>query len=815
MEKEFLQKVPSSKKTKEWHQHWCDRKIAFSRLSGQTRMSRSDQVKCYRLMAGLIDWDDFRLVTDPYGVKDEIGEMPARVRTFGFLSTKVETLMGEEMSRPWEFKITAISDDIYNTLEEQSKQSAEEMVLEMLKNIFNGEVPIKDIEQVSQQAIQASDTGEDWKEKLPDSVQRWLTQSQSSREEELLNKLLKFVKIKLNLQDIFSQGFYHGLVGSEEIYQVTTRNDFPYVRVVDPTNFDYLRPADSQFISDCEECFEHRVMSKAEILDEFGPYLSKEDYNTILSDSWTGQFTSIPAWMENPDAYLQSNMATMTTSDTYDWRKIQVWNTVWKSWKKIWYITIETEDGVREDVVSEFARKEDYPPNTKWVEGWIPEIRKCTRIGGDIYCNWGLVESSSAYTDYSVRTRMPYCGCIYAHPNQKPRSFALRLKAFEYHAMLIMFKIEKVLVTMKGTKLVMDIAKIPRSMGMNNDQWLYNMEAHDIIWINSAETIDLGEGVAGASNANVGGGNGTQASPVRAENMSSNQLQQLFNALREIELKADQLSSVNALRAGQQLQGDRTAAEVSTSVSGSIAGTAHIFRWHQKAKKDLLEVLLEHVKTHFNNKKVNERFMSDGNMIELKYEAYCLTNITTNIYLTDDVFETNKIKQMLAIAEGSVRQGNLTPEEYAHILNSNSMAEITSRLTFYANKRNAQAQQSKQQEQQAAFQQQKHIEDREDARQERDLQARLIMKAMEVTRNTSPENTDDDNSNVIRLVDTFMNSKKLKNENERHLLDSALKQKEINLKEKDMLLKDKQFTREQDQQDQQHKDNLRVAKQKK
>src|SRR5690606_35741692 len=169
------------------------------------------------------------------------------------------------------------------------------------------------------------------------------------------------------------------------------------------------------------------------------------------------------------------------------------------------------------------------------------------------------------------------------------------VKHHQYLYNVIMYRMELEIAKAKGKKMVMDLAQIPRSQGMNLEKWMYYFDTLGIAFINSFE-----EG-SGKFEGQV-----SQFNQFTAVDMSLSQaVGQYISILNKIEEQCETLMGVSRQRQGA-ISSNETVGGVERAVVQSSHITEPIFYKHNEVKKHVLTHLIKTAKVVYpNNKKIN------------------------------------------------------------------------------------------------------------------------------------------------------------------------------------------------------------------
>ena len=123
-----LQKLPLSKKTKDWKEKSLDAVIARE----NTHTSRKEHMRtAYGLYNSQYDEEDLKYVTNPYKVEDGF---PAKTQEFNIIRPKVDLLIGEESKRPFNLRVIQTNDDVVTQLQDKKKDLLMQYMMQQLGN---------------------------------------------------------------------------------------------------------------------------------------------------------------------------------------------------------------------------------------------------------------------------------------------------------------------------------------------------------------------------------------------------------------------------------------------------------------------------------------------------------------------------------------------------------------------------------------------------------------------------------------------------------------------------------------------------------
>jgi hypothetical protein len=695
------QKLIDKAKDKDWVKQVFEGYAYVANQTTNGRTSRYEKQVLYDLVNSRFNEDDFKHVVDPYGFKDDIGEQPAILRNYNIIRDKIELLKGEEAKLPFNWNVIGTYGEVIREKDEALQGELLDILLQKLTANLQG----KEVEVPGLEEIQA----------------KYKIKGLDIREKNC-SHIIRQVWEKENLKDKFNDGWEHALDVAEEIYYVGKHKGRPVVRVVNPMNSEFDKDPDLKYIHKGNWFREERLMSAANILDEYGEFLTEEEVKR-LDDGTIG--ASMYAMYKNSN-YL-SNVAPNSRYqpgeqvpnfgldsleewtpnsnkhgiDSLDSEGIVVTTLVWRSMRRMDYLTYFDEQGqeLTEYVPQDFRLTAEQKKLGWTIESqWISDIWKCTGWGAGqelTIVDYGPLESQTG--------DLPYVGYIYNNTNSKAMSLVDMVKSHQYDYMIIMYKIMTEVAKFKGAKLIFDIAQIPTTgiNGMSQEKWLYYFDVVGIGWVNSFE-----EGQEGSSTGQRASFNQFQM----VQDTTLQQLAPLFQLLDKIQNDVQRVLGVSDQRLGA-IGSSETVGGVERSVIQSSAITASLFMKHNQVKKAVLQQVLEIGRLCILEDNEATQLMVDDVFRELvKIDSTKINDSEFDVIVSDSI-ETLAIKEALkAIAPQAIQADKLNYSEYARMLQSYSTSEIVSIIkqgeeAKYARDAQAQEQQSQQAQAQLAAQQ--------------------------------------------------------------------------------------------------------------
>lgn len=574
------QKVPMSKKTKEWKESCVDYIIGHSASSrnGSSRSREEEMQTYYDLYNSIYNEKDLKYVTNPFKQDDGF---PATAQDYNIIKPKIDLLLGEETKRPFNFRVVRTSDIATSDLQDKAKQLLIDYIQASIMSKLGPEEQAR-----YQQALQSGEI------MTPEQIQKYLTKDYKDIAEIAAQHSLNYLKQKLNVTHEFFKGWKDALIAGEEIYYVGVINGEPYVERVNPLSFSYEQSADLEFIHEASWCCRKMNMSATEIYDRFYDKMSEKQLNELLDMMDDGTRGGLnPQVRKTSLDYPHIKTRTIngfSSSPFQNADNINVWHCCWKSFKKIGFVTIiNPETGVEEEFeVDESYKVTGREVNVEWT--WIIEVWEGYRVGEDLYIGIQPVEYQHISADNPNSQKLPYTGVVYNNTNSSPRSLVSMMKPLQYMYIVIWYRLELAMARDKGKVVTMDITQIPKSMNIDVAKWMHYLGALGVNFVNPYEE---GWDIPGRE-----GGKPSQFNQITALDLTmANTIDQYINLMDKIESMVSEITGVT-----KQREGAISSNELVGNVERSVVQSAHIteplFWVHNQVKKEVLSMLLNTAK---------------------------------------------------------------------------------------------------------------------------------------------------------------------------------------------------------------------------
>lgn len=570
------QKLPLSKKTEKW-QHDCVNYIIGEGnivSGGQTHTKFGELQTYYNLYNSIFDEKDFKKITNPFKVKDGF---PATPQDFNIIRPKIDLLIGEETKRPLNFRVVRTSQEAVSDLQNTQK----DLLINYMYSAMMAKLGPEEAEQF-QQGLQ------DGSIMPPEDIAKYMDKEYKDVVENTAYHTLVYLREKLKMDNEFIKGWKDALIAGQEIYYVGVLNAEPYMERVNPLYFSFDKSPDLEFIEDGSWCCRRMRLPITEVYDRYYDKLTEKDLKKLEE-----MMNAVPTnnlGEHNPVDDFRGIQLHIYDNPIFDEKSqhcVNVWHCCWKSFKKIYYVTTQDEQGqLQTDIVDETFQP--FGDEVSIEQDWIIEVWEGYRCGNDLYFGIQPVEYQHVSIDNPNSQKLPYCGAVYSNTNSKPRSLVSILKPLQYMYIVLWYRLELAIARDKGKVVNMDITQIPKSMGITPERWMHYLSSVGVNFINP---YDQSWDIPGRE-----GGKPAQFNQITSLDLTmSNVIAEYIQLMDKIEQLAGTISGITSQREGQV-----STSEMVGNVERSVVQSSHIteplFWVHNQCKRRVMNMLLNTAK---------------------------------------------------------------------------------------------------------------------------------------------------------------------------------------------------------------------------
>jgi len=726
------QKLHSSDKTEDWGKDNIDWVIAASRF--ERGFIKGEML--YQLYNNIFPEKLFHYVENPYNsTRPEYTQLPARIRPYTILRPTIDLFLGEFKKRPFDYQVSVKNTDSVEIMREERYQ----MMLSELGQIINDES--KDHKQL---------------EEAINNFAKYYQDSRAIVGQNAVEYILHNCDVFEKLNDMFKDFLIYGTGIS---YKTVEREDIVY-ECVNPLGFYFDNSSDIKYIEDADWACKVSYMSPSEVLDDFYDYLTEEEINRI--DSYLKYDTYAPSIIPNAthsgEFYQRNN-------------SIEVVHCVWKTFKAVYIDYYIDEFGNTQEVLL----PDTWKPieNEKLEKIWITEVWEGYRIDRDIYTGLGPIIAQRNQINNKSSCKLPYNGKLYSNRNA-PNISVLELGVpYQVLYVIILYQIELTLQKNHGKILLLDKGAIPESW--EEEKFIYMAKALGFAFINPNQ-------ISAAKHFNN----------YQALDMSTLQhVSELINIANYIKQSWEEVVGVNQQRKGS-IQASENVGNVQQAVFQSSIISEELFTEFDDFVQKEMEGLLDISKLAWRNGK--KALFIDSELRSKVLQIFPEDYIENDFGLViSNSYKNSQTLSMLKQQAQSFAQNGTSPLTTLEILNSNNISKLSQILRKEQERIEKMQQQAQEQESEMQQQQQQY------AMQLKQYENDFLLQFM---------NAEYDRKEAIEYIkgefalhswstgDSNMNQIPDANEIELRQIerdkirgDRSLKQRELDLKERDSLLK--------------------------
>lgn len=658
------QKIPESQKDQEWKEDTVDAIVANSRFGESTRVAGSGLMrKWYKVYNGQIDDEDYTHVTDPYDNKRS--NFPAKIQHYPIITPSINLLKGEKRNRPFNYSVVVENPDVST---KKTKEIREE-IKSALKQEFVDELNRQGVNTGSlSQARQRQDANQEG-QSLREFVEG-LEDNYRDERAQLGQKSLNYIENKLEVQDKFTRGFFHFLVGGLTVSEKGVKGGELFYDTLNPINVDYSRSPDQEFIEDGEWAVVRKLSTRSEIVDEFWEDLTDEEIKQI----------------ENPE-----ETSTEVTQDTVLFRDdtisepvgskrdqlVEVVRVYWKSMRKIGILEYKDRLGQEQKAIVD----SDYDPSdgetVTWT--WVNQVWKGYRINGDIYKDIEPMEIQRGSIENPSKCKLPINGKAFSNVNSENVSLVGMVYPYQLNYNIYKFRLENAIAKSKGVVAQIDINMIPQDWEV--EDWLYYMDAMGIAFVDYSEE-------------------GLNPNPQQKQvmDLTVKTIEKYIALLEFIKTEIDSLLGISPQRKGQIGQYEGTG-NVQHSITRSSNITEDIFASFGRFEEREIEGLLDFSKKAWAGGKQASFILSDGQqeMLEVEGPEHMMNEY--GVFVSDSSEDVKKLRTAEQLAQAMI-QNDVPASQALEVIDQDSFSTMKEKIKEAEEQRRKLAQRRQQAERQ-------------------------------------------------------------------------------------------------------------------
>ena len=705
---------------KQWYKEQADSldKNHYGSLNNNnSEISEYERIKInYDLFNNILNLKDFEYICKPFG--EGVGELPAEMVNRDIVSGKIKAILGMEMKRSFSWKVIATNPEATTRREQEEFNRVKEFVVSQIMLPIKQQIEIEAQEQLKNQKLNdeqkqkiEQEIAEKTKAMTPESVKKYMMREHQDPSEVLSHQLLEYLTQKCDLKNKFNDAFKNLHLSAKEILYIGIFNGEPEVWNVNPLRFSSETSPDNPFVEDGEWAVCEYRMTPSEVIKYFGEDLEPKEIDSIYENYNTFNENSI-----QDSLFINDNLTLNRQSTT------KVLHCVWKALRKINFLTYIDETGqTQTSVVNELYKLNKDAGDISLESEWIPEVYETWKINSDIYVKMRPVPGQFKDINNLYHCKLPYYGGICDSLNSTPTCLMDRLKIYQYYYNIVMYRLELLLASDKGKKVMLNMNSIPKNADIDMEKWLYFFESTPFMFYDPSE-----EGTA-YNDVN------TMAKQI--------DLSLVSDIGKYIEF-AEFLKRQAGISVGitEQVEGQISPNEAVGNTRQSLVQSSHIlepyFELHNQIKKNVLQGLLETAKVAYSqsgNKKLTY-ILDDMSRQIINLDVGLLDNSTLGVFVSNSSKGEETKEVIRQLAHAALQNQKVELSDMISVLRQESIVETEEILKVAEQKRVEQEQQMQERQQQAVSEEQEKM--REFEREKHQMKLEEIKIEQEERRKT-------------------------------------------------------------------------------
>ena len=613
----------------------------------------------YDLFNNILDLSDFEYVTKPFG--GEVGELPAKMVNRDIISNKIKVILGLESTRPFEYKIIAVNPEASTRKEEKEFSMIRDYVVNSIVEPIRKEIQAKYMQQSKGQELTEEEltqintqVEEELKTMTPDEVKTYMERNHQDIAEVQAQHLLEYLVRKEKIPRKFNIGAKHAAIAAKEFYWVGDVNGEPSVKVCNPLRCNYDKSPETEMVENGEWfTYEYR-MTPSQVISFFSDELSKKDIEDIYVE-----FRNYLTKPLTEDLFsFSKNSLIEENSNT-----IRVLHCVWRALREVNFLTYQDEDGsIQQTIVDNTYQFNELAGDIEMNTEYLPEIYEGYKIGAGIYKRLRPLPGQFRDLDNLYHTPLPYYGAVYDADNSLPTSLLDRGKIWQYYLNIIYYRLELVLASDKGKKVLMNINAVPDKVGLDITKFKYFMETSPYGW------LDPNQEGAGYSDMN------TVAKVIDLSTASD--IAKYVELADKIKRECGEAMGISPQMEAQIAQRDAVE-NIKQILQQNSLMLEPFFSLHDLVKRNVLNALINQAKVSYAKSKPKKLsyILDDLSVKAFDFDFNLLDNSTLGLFISNSG-EVQKIKDTLVqLSQVALQNQQATYKDIVSILKEPSISE--------------------------------------------------------------------------------------------------------------------------------------------
>jgi len=629
-------------------------------------------------------------VCQPHGTGREY---PATMRNFDISSGKIRTLLGMEIKRGSSWKFVATNPDATNRKEEIYFNKVRQFTVDTLMQPLREEAEIKFQQETQGRQLNENEIKElreklskEMENKTPIDVEKYMNRKHQDPAEIMFSQLLEYLVLKNKMDEKFNRCFKHFLLSAKSVMYVGMLNGEPYSIDINSQRVNYAPDNSNKSIQDRDWATCEHYFSNSDIIKYFGSELKKGDLDKILHQNRTLGEKLLAEGIFNH-------------KETEGDKGRRVLHCVWKSLRKIGFLTYIDEEGTEQERIVD----EDYIYNEqmgdidiKWE--WLNEIHEGWDFGDDIYAY--LRPLPGQFTDpNNLGGKLPYFGVICDNMNSEPVALMSRLRTYQHYLNIIMYRLELVMAKDKGKNLLLNINAVSGSSDVPTTTFEHLLDATGVGYLNPNE-----EGV---------NYNDINALAKVIDRSRGGEISYYINLAEYIKRLAGESVGITPDVEGQ-IAKDAAVSNTRQNIVQKSYILEYYFNLHERFKQEVLTHMLELSRFAYSGKNGKKlTYVVDQMTKELLINEEYLTQTTFGLFLSNSLKTQEAQDTIRQLAHAALQNQRIEFSDILVVLRQNGIKEATEQLQLAESRRRKMEQNLQQQQIEAKKEEQARLDNME------------------------------------------------------------------------------------------------------
>lgn len=438
----------------------------------------------YNLYNNIINEEDYNLKCNPNGEKI----LPIKGMTNrDIISSKINTLMGMEARRPHSTSLFAVNSEATTRKEQEEFGKVLDYVKQMIMIPIRQAITAQETQQLKGrkptpeelQKVQ-EDIEKKVEQNTPPRIRKYMSRKYQDPAEMQANQLINYLMKSMKIEKKLQKAYKHGLIAGIQVGFMGILNNQMVHWTLNPKRFNCDSFINVESIEKREWATYEYQFTPSEIAKYFGDNLTKKQINDIYEYSYGPTTTERDLFTHLDEEFLDNKQGT-----------INILHCTKRFIRTLGFLDYYGLDGQPKSKIVD----ENYEFNPElgdisieWVHD-VPEVHEAwkIRLPEPLYVNTRPIPGQFKDLNNLYESPLPYKGVMYDNDNAESVSVVGRLAKFQYDLNVVMRKVDKLIESDKGKKLLMNIGLVPTSKGVSLKQWQTFFEETPFAWYNPKE----------------------------------------------------------------------------------------------------------------------------------------------------------------------------------------------------------------------------------------------------------------------------------------------------------------------------------------